>query len=131
MRKTGITVTLTERERTLLSEAVIRWIMAANDALTVFGADEPAFDAAVRFRNELRDLNDKLCANCKGESRMSKIVVVVMEGMVADVYCTDKDAEIEICDVDSDDEVEYEAAYQGIDAAQEAVKRGEMFLIEI
>lgn len=61
MRKTEITVTLTERERTLLSEAVLRWIMAANDALTVFGADEPAFDAAVRFRNELRDLNTKLC----------------------------------------------------------------------
>ena len=56
-----ITVTLTERERTLLSEALIRWIVDANDALTVFGADEPVFDAAVRFRNELRDLNTKLC----------------------------------------------------------------------
>ena len=56
-----ITVTLTERERTLISEALLRWIVDANDAMTVFGADEPAFDAAVRFRNELRDLNTKLC----------------------------------------------------------------------
>lgn len=56
-----ITVTLTERESTLLSEAVLRWIAAANDAMTVFGADSAAFEEACRFRNELRDLNDKLC----------------------------------------------------------------------
>lgn len=60
---------------------------------------------------------------------MNKLVIVLMDGMVTDVYSTDKDIEIEICDVDSGIEDEYEAAYQGIDAAQKAVKSGEMFHI--
>ena len=61
--------------------------------------------------------------------RPRKIVIVVDGGLVQTVYSDSQEFVVEVCDLDSDDEEEYESAANAIDAAVEAVERGEMFQI--
>lgn len=61
MHEGKYTLTITERELLLLDEALLRWIVSANDAMSVFAADKEAFDHAIFFRNELSSLRTMLC----------------------------------------------------------------------
>ena len=56
-----ITVTLTERERMLLSDALCRYIKDTSEARAAFCMDKTAFAATVDFVKELQKLNTKIC----------------------------------------------------------------------
>lgn len=61
MRKENIRVTLTERELSLLIDAVLGKIEAVTKTRAYFAECPEAMDAIIRHYCELRDLNKKLC----------------------------------------------------------------------
>lgn len=61
MRKSKITVTLTERELALLIDAVLGKIEAVTKTRAYLAECPEAMEAIIRHGCELRDLNTKLC----------------------------------------------------------------------
>lgn len=56
-----MTIDITEREQALLSEAVIRYILAVSEASSTVSMDDKAYNAARKFKSELQRLNTKIC----------------------------------------------------------------------
>lgn len=61
-------IEITEREQALLSEAVIRYILAVSDASDIISMDDKAYKASRKFKAELQKLNTKICNTWKEDT---------------------------------------------------------------
>lgn len=56
-----VTVHLTERQRYLVSEGLLRLMQDCNKAITYVGGEIPVVDAINEYRRELQRLNSVIC----------------------------------------------------------------------